>query len=116
MLYQMAAAFVFAKTLNVTCIIAWWDQRDPNLRKPLYLPYEGRSGPAPGITLKHIFPRIHYVDFQPSTRHVTVGSHCHYIPGQARAMYLPIPQSLRDQRALWIRGAFFRHECSFVCP
>jgi hypothetical protein len=50
-LFQMAAGYSVAKEFNNTCLIAWWDQDDPNLIKPLYLPYHGRPAPAPGITL-----------------------------------------------------------------
>jgi hypothetical protein len=64
-LFQIAGAHVLAKRHNVTCVIAWWNQQHATDE---YKPFGGRGEPAPGITLKHMFPAIFYVDFEPQAR------------------------------------------------
>lgn len=64
-LFQIAGAHVLAKRHNVTCVIAWWHQQHATNE---YKPFGGRGEPLPGITLKHMFPAITYVDFEPQTR------------------------------------------------
>jgi hypothetical protein len=113
-LCQMAAAYSIAKEINSTCLIAWWDQLDPKL-KTRYLPFNGRAPPAPGVTLKHIFPNIHFVDFYPTTRHVLNNSNCLYcFPKNQRKIFVPFPPSLSERDTLYISGLFANYQCLFV--
>ena len=64
-LFQIAGAHVLAKRHNVTCVIAWCHQQQATNE---YKPFGGRGEPLPGITLKHMFPAISYVDIEPQTR------------------------------------------------
>ena len=57
-LFQIGAALAVAHVFHVNCPIAMWDQDNFNL-------YGTRTPPAPGITMKHIFPNIVYVSFLP---------------------------------------------------
>ena len=75
-LLQLATIHTLAKQHSVLCITAWWDQSDAGLRQ-LYRPYQGRGDPAPGITLKHIFPGLHFVSYEPAYRGVTSSERCH---------------------------------------
>jgi hypothetical protein len=81
-LYEIAAGCVLAKRLGVPCVIAWWDQDKPGLDRE-FMPYDGRGDPAPGISIKHIFPMLLYADFQPATRYVTEDNNatCFYFRG-----------------------------------
>jgi hypothetical protein len=66
---QLAAVHCYAKKYNVPFVVAWWDQSNASL--PIsYRPFEGRGDPAPGITLKHIFPSLNYASFEPAYRGV----------------------------------------------
>ena len=66
-LFQLAAAHTLALQRNVPCIVAWWDQY-PYALASEFRPFGGYPPPAPGITLKSIFPSIRYVDFFPKHR------------------------------------------------
>jgi hypothetical protein len=73
---QLAAVYGFAKKYKVPFVVAWWDQSDKSL--PLsYRPFEGRGDPAPGITLKHIFPSLNYASFEPTYRGVKSKELCY---------------------------------------
>jgi hypothetical protein len=110
MLYQMATVYSIAKEINSTCLIAWWDQ---SLNKGKYSPFDGRPPPAPGITLKHIFPNIRYVDFYPAPRQVLNSKTCpSWLPDETR--YIPFPPSLRRINKIWIRGPFVDWHCLFM--
>ena len=90
-LFQMAGAHVLAKRHNVTCVIAWWNQQHATNE---YMPFGGRGEPLPGITLKHMFPAITYVDFEPQTR----------------------PESMRAGSMLVnAESGGYAPDCSFVC-
>ena len=57
-MFQMASALALAHSRHVNCVIAQWNQAHDDA-------FGSRTPPAPGITLKHLFPRIVYVDFLP---------------------------------------------------
>ena len=61
MLFELSAVHAIAARLNVTCLVGWWEQMEAPA-----LPYGDRPAPAPGITLKHIFPNIRFVSVYPS--------------------------------------------------
>jgi hypothetical protein len=111
MLFQMATAYSLANKLRTTCLVAWWDQSNPRLQRPKYLPFDGRPPPAPGITLKHIFPNIHYVDFYPATRNVF--SKCAVRMHFSEAtVYLPFNlSSLQKRGKVWIDAPFIHLKC-----
>jgi hypothetical protein len=69
MMFQLAAVHVLAQNYSTPCVVAWWDQSDTSLPEQ-YRPFGGRGEPAPGITLKHTFPALVYVFFEPSYRGV----------------------------------------------
>jgi hypothetical protein len=71
MLFQIAGTCVIAKPHGLRCVIAWWNQE---VCDQDHLPFGGRGGPAPGITLKHVFPHLDYVGFNPATRSESLGS------------------------------------------
>ena len=64
MLFELAAAQAVALELNITCIVAWWDHHT----EPTH-PFGERPGPASDITLKHIFPNLHFVHYYPLLSH-----------------------------------------------
>ena len=105
MLYEMAAAFVVSKELGIPCVFGWWDQLDPGL-DVMFRPYDGRSPPAPNITIKHIFPNMRYVDFYPKTRHVMNASNCFCVPKENYG-YVPFPSTLLESRRIWMKAHFF---------
>jgi hypothetical protein len=107
-LFLIATAYAIAKEIKSTVMIAWWDQAMSNLPVK-YLPF---AGLPPGITLKHIFPNIHYVDFYPATRNVLNSTNCafHLNGAQAREFH-PFPKSLRKRNQSWIKGVFINHQC-----
>jgi hypothetical protein len=111
MLYEMATAFVFASQLNATCLIAWWEQFDPQLDVIISAPFDGRPGPAPGITLKHIFPNIHYVSFVPSALHRANASNTYGLPKSKKAQYTPLPERFHQKRHIWTHGLSFKARC-----
>ena len=57
-LSQMAMAITLARQRDIAHIIGHW-------RHEYYNPYGTRTPPAPGITMKHIFPNIVYLDYLP---------------------------------------------------
>jgi hypothetical protein len=72
---QIAAVYGFSKKYNVPLVVAWWDQSNTSLPRT-YRPYGGRGDPAPGITLKHIFPSLRFAKFEPAYRGVTSPDLC----------------------------------------
>jgi hypothetical protein len=114
-MYPMATGYSIAKEINNSLLIGWWDQFDPQLIHS-HLPFDGRPPPAPGITLKHIFPNIRYVDFYPATRQVQNNLNCPFrIPrdNKNRVKYVPFPLSLSDRARFWISGHFTNYKCLF---
>lgn len=93
-MFKIAGAASLAKERGLDCIIAWWDQ-DP---APAihYQPFAGRGEPAPGITLKHIFPNIRYADFNPANRNMRVKSLKEGFPGTHQALPDPLPSPFLD--------------------
>jgi hypothetical protein len=65
-MYEIAAACTLAHSLSRPCLVGWWDQLRPGLEVE-FRPYEGRPDPAPGISLKHIFPNLEFFDFSPDS-------------------------------------------------
>ena len=59
-MFELAAGHALAAKIGVTCVSAWWE----NTRHP-DTPFGGRPPPGPGLTLKHIFPNITFLDFYP---------------------------------------------------
>ena len=86
-IFQIAATTVLADRYAVACIVAWWDQT--NLTNPTFRPFGGRGNPCDGITLQHIFPNIHFVDFYPQYRNVYARSH-----RQKQLNFAPFPKPL----------------------
>lgn len=65
-MYEIAAACTLAHSLSRPCLVGWWDQLRPGLEVE-FRPYEARPDPAPGISLKHIFPNLEFFDFSPDS-------------------------------------------------
>ena len=105
MMYEMAFAHAIAKQIGVPCIIAWWEQSNPNLDDKCR-PYHGRGDPAPGISIKHIFPNILYVDFFPKIRHIAGQSF-----GVGFSEYIPPSKDLLELKTPYVRGGFFFPQC-----
>jgi hypothetical protein len=76
MMFQLAAVHCLAQKHDITCVVAWWDQSDTSLPEQ-YRPFGGQGEPAPGITLKHIFPALVYASFEPPYRGVLSEQLCH---------------------------------------
>jgi hypothetical protein len=116
-LFQMAAGYSIAKEINSTCIIGWWDQLSPQLQRR-NSPFDGRPPPAPGITLKHIFPNILYLDFFPETRNLLFKNALHNssIPlfHGDRCSFNPFPKSLQGKNQIWLSGLFNHYRSLFV--
>jgi hypothetical protein len=106
MMFGLAAAHAVAKQVNAICIVAWWDQlRSTTLAKTL--PYHGRGDPAPNITIKHIFPNLHYVSFYPRTRHVTAHAF-----GTDSRTYIPPSEELLTFQTPYMKGEYFQLPCT----
>lgn len=104
-LYELAAAHSFAKLANVSCIVAWWDQSEAD---DIYKPYHGRGDPAPGISLKHIFPNLHFVGFFPRFRDVKSKSF-----DWVFKRYVRPSESLLTLKTPYTNGYFFHPRCLF---
>ena len=104
-LFELAASHSVALRLNVTCLVAWWDQE--HVRDAKYLPYHGRGDPVPGITLKHVFPNIVYVDFNPATRNV----HKKAFAQSTYGGFDPFTRDLLLFRTPFMSGLYFHMRC-----
>ena len=105
-LFELAASHSVAVRLNVTCLVAWWDQA--NITNSRYRPFHGRGDPVPGISLKHVFPNIVYVDFFPKYRNVN-----RYALSQVRRTEYIEPTRAQQQRLkhLFLNGMYFNTRC-----
>ena len=95
-LFQMAAALSLSQQRNIACIVGYWDHEN-------YNPYGTRTPPAPGITIKHIFPNIIYLDYLPKYNlHGISTSEIghHQFPDNEQLLKTPI-----------ITGAFMHPDC-----
>ena len=102
-LFQLAASHSVALKLNATCLVCWWDQRTADA---LHRPFHGRGPPVPGISLKHIFPNIIYVDFYPSSRKVAKRAF-----SQFRGVYKKLSKRLLDLKTPFMAGLYFHTRC-----
>jgi hypothetical protein len=112
-MFQLAAAHVLAKELNVPCLVAWWDQKEKHLPRH-FRKFDGFGDPAPGISLKHIFPSFHFVDFNPKTRQIRNSTQCFRLgmPGG----YVKFSDEVKHLQKPFIQGLFFQNECMSVYP
>ena len=101
-LFQISATCAIALEAGVECVIAHWDQQAP--RGAMYLPYGGGPPPAPGITLKHIFPNLRFVGFNPSFRDVIKSAYRQSKPFAYREVKLP-------KKTTYVHGWFFYYGC-----
>ena len=106
-LFELAASHSVALRLNVTCLVAWWDQE--HVQSPLHRPYHGRGDPVPGITLKHVFPNIVYVDFNPAYRNVQ--EHAFVQTGQSHGTVVEYSESLLSLTTPYLAGYFQHKHC-----
>jgi hypothetical protein len=105
-LFELAAAHAVAKQVGVPCLVAWWDQ---SKAKHFYRPYHGRGDPAPGITLKHIFPNLLYADFMPTFRNTTAHAHI-WIPKKNE----PLSEDLFSLKKNFMLGFYFHPMCMSI--
>ena len=103
-LYQMAAAYSVSLDLGIPCVFGWWDQHKHG-QVPRFTPYGGRSPPAPNITLKHIFPNMNYIEFDPATRNVTESTDC-FCVAMGTQGFTPLPRSMYNNSRIWMHGEF----------
>jgi hypothetical protein len=103
MMFELASAHSIAKQAGVPCVVAWWDQ---SVAFDELLPYHGRKDPGPGITLKHIFPNLLYVDFKPAYRNVKSRSYEYY-----RWKFVPPPNEVLSLQKPYLDGYFFHPQC-----
>ena len=107
-LFELAASHSVAVRLNVTCLVAWWDQS--HVKDDLYKPYHGRGDPVPGISLKHVFPNIVYVDFFPKYRNVGRRA----FRQAPMAAYVKPNDALLTLQTPWMSGLYFHLKCLFA--